>query len=118
MGKTHGVSSDKAPKVSASQINPQIGWSLMLPSAGFTDIELLFELLITAVFATAFTVPSKGDGDTFALVFPGVGDDVGVEVGLGLGVVVGEAPALAASIVMAVASFTVFGGRHVVSLQT
>jgi len=121
IGNTHGVSSDNAPIVIASQINPQIGWLFMSLSAvratgaalEFVGTVFEFETMraeFVPTFAFEFT-------DKFALefTFVGVGDPVGLGETLGLGV--GET-APAAPIVIAADSGTVFGGRHTVSLQT
>ena len=122
IGNTQGVSSDRAPIVIASHINPQTGWSLISPSAvratgaAFEFVEKIsdcetatfeFESSLVLVFANKCAL-------LFALV-PGVAVGLGVGVGL---VGVGEAAAPAAVIVNAAANGTVFGGRQTVSLQT
>ena len=126
IGKTHGVNSERAPKVIASQINPQIGCSVISLSAGRTICgEIEFDSLVpTAVdaFDATFAFESRFASvfvKTFALTFTfafasGVGETVGVADGVGLG----DGFATGAPIETAEATEIVRGGMHTVSLQT
>jgi hypothetical protein len=119
IGNTHGVKSESAPNVIASQINPHIGCSEISLSAGRTicgSIELFDSLVFnsTRVFAFVFKF-------AFTFEYPFAftsGEAVGVIDGVALGVAVGVGVATAADMATAEATEIVRGGMQTVSLQT
>src|SRR4029453_14152132 len=119
IGKTHGVSSERAPIVIASHINPQIGWSLISPSpvrttgAAFEFVERMSACAAAILEFKSSLVFEFTDEFTLEFTFArGVGDCDGLGETLGLGV--GEAAVPAAVIVSAAVRGTVFGGRQTV----
>jgi hypothetical protein len=126
MGKTHGVNNDSAPKVIASQMNPQIGCSEISLSAGLkicggaTFESFVSNAAIPSVSELAFRSTAEFEyANKFALTLEfafgvGVAEGVGEADGVG----VGDGLAIGAPIETAEATEIVRGGMQTVSLHT
>jgi hypothetical protein len=130
IGNTHGVSRDKAPNNIAAQINDHkepLGFAPMLalverllagPAEGGKGVSCVRARLVSGVGEAVGDGEAPGDGDTVGVGEP-FGDGVGEGVGVGVGELFGDGDALGAPAARftANASFSVFGGRQVESLQ-